>query len=210
MAERLAVLGSGGHAKVVIEAALARAPERQIILLDDSPAALGKHIFGIGVSGTRDDLDSLRDVAVALGIGDNRARFELLRWLGERGKRLETLVHPSAVVAPSVDLGAGAFVGAGAVIIGEARIGAGAIINTCASVDHDCAIAEAAHIAPGVRLCGNVEVGERTLLGVGTAVRPGIKIAADVVAGAGSVIVRDIRGPGTYVGNPARRLDPKP
>jgi sugar O-acyltransferase (sialic acid O-acetyltransferase NeuD family) len=204
MPDEVAVLGSGGHAKVVVEAILARTPERRIILLDDSAEAAGRSIFGIPVTGRRDQLDGHPGVAVALGIGDNLARSRVMQWLQERGRRLETVVHPAAVIAGSVTVGAGAFVGAGAVAIAEARIAAGAIINTSASVDHDCEIGEAAHIAPGVRLCGNVSVGERSLIGVGSVIRPGTKVAADVIVGAGSVVVADIASRGTYVGNPAR------
>lgn len=206
MAERIIVFGSGGHAKVVAEAVLARTPDRKIILLDDSEQSSGRTVLGIPVSGGREQLDALLGVPVALGIGDNRARFELLRWLKEHQHALEAVVHPAASVGKSVSVGDGAFLAAGAIAIADARIGAGAIINTGATVDHDCEIGEAAHIAPGVHLCGNVRVGARTLVGVGSAIRPGIAVAADVVVGAGSIVVRDLSAPGTYAGNPARPL----
>ena len=67
-------------------------------------------------------------------------------------------------------------------------------------------IGEAAHIAPGSHLCGNVRIGARTLVGVGSSIRPGIVVADDVELGAGSVVVRDIAEAGTFAGNPARRL----
>jgi len=51
-----------------------------------------------------------------------------------------------------------------------------------------------------------VRIGERTLVGVGSAINPGISIAPDVIIGAGAVVVRDISSPGTYAGNPAHTL----
>lgn len=206
MADRLVVFGSGGHAKVVIEAALARSADRDIVILDDSADANGRSIFGIAVAGDRGRLESLRGTPVALGIGDNGARALLLKWLKAQGHCLESVIHPEAFVAKSVSVADGVFVSAGATVIAEASLGAGAIVNTGASVDHDCVVAEAAHIAPGVHLCGNVRVGARTLVGVGAAVRPGTSICDDVVVGAGSVVVRDISEPGTFAGNPAQRL----
>ena len=207
MAEPIIVFGSGGHAKVVVEAVLARSPDREIILLDDSEQSRGRTLLGIPVSGGRELLNSLRAVPVALGIGDNRARSELLRWLKEQEQPLETVVHPATTVGKSVIMGDGAFLAAGVIAIADARVGAGAIINTGATIDHDCDVGEAAHIAPGVHLCGNVRIGARTLVGVGTAIRPGISVGADVIIGAGSVVVRDINAPGTYAGNPARALN---
>lgn len=206
MADKLIVFGSGGHAKVVVEAVFARTPGREIILFDDRGAIDGRTIFGIGVSGGREQLQTVRNAPVALGVGDNQARFEIMSWLIDHGHSLQAVLHPAAIVAASVEIGPGAFVGAGAVAIADARINAGAIINTSASVDHDCIVGEAAHIAPGARLCGNVEVGARTLVGVGSAVRPGTTICADAVVGAGAVVIADIVKAGTYVGNPARRL----
>jgi sugar O-acyltransferase (sialic acid O-acetyltransferase NeuD family) len=206
MAEPLVVFGSGGHAKVVVEAVLARTPAREIILLDDDPDRHGRTVLGIAVHGGRDSFGRFGKAPTALGIGDNRARAAVLDWLRDAGHELETVIHPAAVVGRSVDIGSGAFVGAGAVIIADAQIGAGAIINTCASVDHDCLIGEAAHIGPGAHLCGGVRIGARVLVGVGASIRPGISVSDDVVLGAGSVVIRSITGPGTFVGNPARPL----
>lgn len=205
--DTLVVFGSGGHAKVVVEAVRARTPDRTIVILDDSPAAEGRQLLGIAVAGGRALLsDRFESAPVALAIGDNAARSALMRSLLAGGRVLETIIHPAATVGATVSIGAGAFVAAGAIVIADARIGAGAIINTAASVDHDCDIREAAHIAPGVRLCGNVTVGARTVVGVGSAVRPGITIGPDLVIGAGSVVVCDLDEPGTFAGNPARML----
>jgi sugar O-acyltransferase (sialic acid O-acetyltransferase NeuD family) len=205
--DTLVVFGSGGHSKVIVEAIRARTPDRAVTIIDDGPAANSRSVLGISVSGGRDLLS--RDyvgASVALAVGDNRARSELMEWLSSNGYGLETVIHPHAVIGATVDVGAGAFVAAGALVIADARIGRGAIINTAASVDHDCDIGEAAHIAPGVHLCGNVNVGPRTLVGVGSCARPGITIAADVTIGAGSVIVAHITASGTFAGNPARPL----
>jgi sugar O-acyltransferase (sialic acid O-acetyltransferase NeuD family) len=191
---------------VVIEAALAREPSREIVILDDSPDASGRSILGIAVTGGREVLQSLGGSPVMPAIGDNRGRISLIDWLREQGYALATVVHPSALIGASVVLGAGVFVSAGAIVIAQARLGDGAIVNTGASVDHDCVVGQAAHIGPGVHLCGSVHVGPRTLVGVGSCARPGISICDDVVIGAGSVVVADINEAGTYAGNPARRL----
>ena len=204
----LVLIGSGGHAKVVLEAIRARDPNRKVIILDDDPAAAQRCVLGSEVSGTRDWLvDNTWSGRVALGIGDNRARAELLNWLAEHGFEAQTVVHPSAIVAGTADIGAGAFLGAGSIVLADATVGAGAIVNTGASVDHDCMVGAAAHLGPGVRLCGNVTVGAESLIGVGTAVRPGLSIGANAIVGAGSAVVCDLEAGGTYVGCPARPIN---
>lgn len=204
--ERLVVFGAGGHAKVLIEAALTRSPATEVIVIDDAEDARERSVLGIRVLSGRGELARLERAPVALGIGDNRARAELLSWLRRNGHPIAAVIHPRALVAPSVRVGDGVFVSAGAIVIAEASIGDAAIINTGASVDHDCVVGEAAHIAPGAHLCGNVRIGARTLVGVGSSIRPGVSVCDDVVLGAGSVVVRDIVEPGTFVGNPVKRL----
>lgn len=48
-------------------------------------------------------------------------------------------------------------------------------------------------------------IGDRVSIGSNATLLP-VRICDDVVIGAGSVVTRDINVPGTYAGNPARRL----
>lgn len=208
MTRRLILFGSGGHAKVVLEAYFAACPDGEIALIDDDPKAAGKIVIGHPVRGSRDWLkENWPGVGVLPAIGNNKARAAIMTELEAGGRRLETVVHPGATVSPSATIGGGCFLAAGSVVNAEARLGDGAIVNTCASVDHDCDIGRAAHIAPGARLCGTVQVGERTLVGVGAAVIPGIRIGSDTIIGAGSTVVVDVPDGVTQAGCPARPLD---
>ena len=88
------------------------------------------------------------------------------------------LIHPSAIISPSAKIGSGTVIMAGVVVQAHARIGKHVILNTGCTVDHDCIIGDYVHIAPGAHLCGNVEIGEGTLVGVGVGIAPGCKIPA--------------------------------
>ena len=48
-------------------------------------------------------------------------------------------------------------------------------------------------------------IGNRVSIGSNATILP-VRIADDVVIGAGAVVTKDITAPGTYAGNPARRL----
>ena len=52
-------------------------------------------------------------------------------------------------------------------------------------------------------------VGDRVVIGTNATILP-VKICADVVIGAGSVVTSDIVRPGVYAGNPARLRRPLP
>lgn len=110
-----------------------------------------------------------------IAIGDNAARK---RESGRLVGPFQTIVHDSAVVSKSAKIGEGTVIMAGAVVQANARIGKHCIINTGATVDHDCVIGDYAHIAPGAHLCGHVEIGEGTLVGVGVGIAPMCKVPA--------------------------------
>jgi len=203
--EPVVIIGSGGHAKVVIE--LIRAEGRYQV---KGCTGLGESGFVLGdvpILGT----DSVLPAMLANGakkafvaIGDNHLRLRLLAQVLEMGFELINAVSPNAVVSPSATLGRGIAIMAGAIINASAEIGDGAIINTNAGVDHDCRIGRGAHIGPGSTLAGNVEIGCESFLGARTCVIPGVRIGSRAIVGAGSVVVRDIPDDVTAMGVPAR------
>lgn len=95
---------------------------------------------------------------------------------------------------------------AGAIINCCTKIGKGCIINTGATVDHDNVIEDYVHISPGANLAGNVTVGKRTWIGIGSVVSNNVCIISDCKIGAGAVVVKDINEVGTYIGVPVRKL----
>ena len=94
----------------------------------------------------------------------------------------------------------------GAIIQSCAKIGKHCIINTGASIDHECQIADFVHISPHSTLCGNVHVGEGSWIGAGSTVIPGVKIGRWAVVGAGAVIIKDVPDKAVVAGVPAKVL----
>jgi acetyltransferase-like isoleucine patch superfamily enzyme len=54
----------------------------------------------------------------------------------------------------------------------------------------------------------STRIGHRVSIGTNATILP-VSICDDVVVGAGAVVTRDIVEPGTYAGNPARKLKPR-
>ena len=194
---------------MVGEAALAAKNWSNVVFLDDSPSS--PDVVGCPVVGSLEQLSKLADATceVVVAVGDSRTRLSLCEDIEERGIALASVVHPSAVVSPTVTIGAGTVALAGAIVNARSVIGRGCIVNTGATIDHDCSIADGVHVSPGANLAGNVSVGECAWIGIGSAVRDGIVIGSDVVVGAGSAVVSDIADEATVAGVPARRLGDK-
>ncbi|MBX2803287.1 MAG: acetyltransferase [Myxococcales bacterium] len=207
MSGPLLVYGASGHGKVVAETARA-AGFSPIVFADDSDGKRGTRLCGAEVAAIGRD-EALRwlathDGRVVVAIGHNQVRARVLAELMEAGARPATVVHPSAVIAPTAVIGSGTVVFAGVVVQPDAEVGANVILNTACSVDHDGRIGDHAHLSPGVHLGGTVTVGAGTHLGVGCSVIQGITVGHDSTVGAGSVVVRDLPDGIVAYGVPAR------
>jgi len=196
---RLLVVGAGGHAKVVVDAAAESGWELAGVIGQpgDPVEVLGVEVY----SEPPNDIDGF-----IIAVGDNRIRARMFDQYVALGFQPVNVVHPRAVVAPNAVLGAGTFIAAGAVINPDARIGANVILNTGCTVDHDCNVAAHAHVGPGANLCGNVHVGEGALLGVGCCAIGGTHIGQWSVIGAGAAVVDDLPESSVCVGVPARAI----
>lgn len=207
---RVAVIGAGGHAKVIID--LLRGSGHEVVACLDAGRE-GQTVCGIPVLGDEQivlpELAAKGVDAVFVALGDNRLRQKIVARVAGMGFEMISAIGRSAVISPSATIGAGCAIMEGAIVNADSRIGNFAIINTNASVDHDCVVGDFTHIAPGSVLAGGVNVGREVFLGAGTRVIPGITVKEGSVVGAGAVVVRNIDTAGTWVGLPAKQITNK-
>ncbi len=191
MNKKLAIIGAGGHGKVIGEIALLN--KYEVINFFDNRAYEIKE-FPFTIIGNLDYLkDHFEDYdSFFVAVGQNKKRFELIEWLKKYNVNIVSLTHPKSTVSELSSLGKGACVMANAVINPGCIIQEGVIINSSASIDHDCVIEDFAHISPNSTLSGAVKIGKFTHLGSGTSVHPEITIGNNVKIGIGSRIFKDI------------------
>jgi sugar O-acyltransferase (sialic acid O-acetyltransferase NeuD family) len=204
MIGKLAIIGAGGHGKVVADAALTMEAWHEIIFFDDAVPAK-KYCLGFPIVGGYDDIVSSKckyDFIVA--IGNNKVRLEKTRHLSSLGHTSVNVIHSSAIISRFVSLGTGTVFLAGSIVNADAQIGDSVIVNTNAIIEHDCKIMDGVHICPGAKLAGNVVVGESSWIGLGASVIQLKNIGKYVVVGAGSAVIKDLPDNVTAVGVPAK------
>lgn len=199
---RLLVVGAGGHAKVVIDAARLAGIE-PVGVVDERGGRTD--LLGIPVFAAAEDVDA---DSFLIAVGDNRTRADLFAAHAASGLTPASVIHPSAIIAPDVVIGGGTFVAAGVVVNTATTVGENAILNTSSTVDHDCVIGDHAHVGPTCGLCGGVSIGEGALIGVGCSIIPTRSVGAWTVLGAGSVVIDDIPSSSRFAGVPARSIEP--
>ncbi len=203
--ERIAVLGAGGHAAVIV-ATLHAMGRTVAALFDDSPKNWGKNVLGVPVRGPIAAVRESTCTRAIIGVGDNGLRKRISH---EIEIEWTTAVHPFSSVHPDVTLGPGTVVFAGGIVQAGARIGAHVILNTRASVDHHCHVGDYAHIAVA-HLGGGASIGEGVFLALGSIVLPGLHVGDWAVVGAGAVVTRNVAPATTVVGVPARPIASQP
>ena len=191
MNKKIAIIGAGGHGKVIGEIALLNNYDK-INFFDDKINDIKD--FPFTIFGNLDYLkDNLKDYdAFFVAIGDNHSRYSKIEWLKKQKVNIVSLVHPRSTISKFSLLGIGTCVMANAVVNPGTLIKEGVIINTSSSIDHDCVIDSYTHISPNCSLSGNIKIGKFSHLGAGTSVHPGIVIGNKVKTGVGSKIYKDI------------------
>jgi UDP-perosamine 4-acetyltransferase len=201
--EKLIILGTGGHARSVMD----------ILLQNNDFDIIGCvgpescEVLGQPVIGNDNDLELIFSKGIEnifVAIGDNRLRNTLFHKVVSIGFKPINVISIHAVVSPRVELGDGICVMAGVVINVDTVIGDNCIINTRSSIDHNCSIGHSSHIAPGVTLSGTVRIGEGVHIGTGASVIDGITIGDWAYVGGGATVVNDIPAGVLAYGVPAR------
>lgn len=199
MKDPIWIYGAAGHAKVIIQ--LIHAIDREVGgVVDDNEQIHGNRVMGFEIQPPSEFPVGATGI---IAIGHNPTRRRIAESLEANW---ESLIHPTAIVDSTVQVGNGSVIMAGAIIQAEAVLGNQVIVNTRASVDHECQIKDFSHVCPGATLAGEVTLGELSMVGTGVSVIPGIQIGDSVIIGAGSAVIRDVPEAGTYAGSPARRI----
>lgn len=194
--KKLVLIGAGGHGKVVAETAEA-CGYSDIVFVDQNWPGQQKNGRWSIIASADGNVSSLKFCS----IGHNDIRAQIF----EKQKLWNSpvLLHPSAIISPTVQLGAGTLAVAGVIINADVTAGVGTILNTACSVDHDCKLGDFVHISPGARLAGKVSVGSRSWIGIGAVIKEGVTIGKDVIVAAGAAVIDDVKDGARVGGVPA-------
>jgi len=196
--KKIAVIGAGGHAKVV--ASIIHAMGKSILAFyDDNPKKIGTSIFGIRVKDKKELVENSDQDAI-IAIGNNQVRKKICN---ELNLNWVSVIHPFSFVHPEVEIGAGTVVCAGSIIQPGAKIGSHVIINTKSSVDHDTIVGDYSHISVA-HLAGGASIDEGVFLALHSVVLPFVHIGSWSIVGAGAVVTKNVDPGLTVIGVPAR------
>nr|WP_237535934.1 acetyltransferase [Streptomyces sp. SID3343] len=186
---------------------------RLLGFLDDDPARADTVVDGVPVLGGSDAVHRWPNALVVVCTGSPTnwwSRARIVTRLGLPDDRWATLVHSTAVVPRTCDVGPGSVLMAQTVLTTAVSVGAHVHTMPHVVLTHDDTVGEFATLAAGVRLAGGVAVERGAYLGAGAMVREHCRVGAWSLVGMGSVVTRDVPPAEVWAGTPARRLRSAP
>ena len=211
MREKIILIGSSGHARVVIDI-IEEEGKYQIegvVTNDIFPDGKFNNYTVLGDDSVLHEMYKAGYKNLAMGVGgfkNNLNRKKIFNNLKATGFNFINVIHPKSVISRSVKIGEGCTIFAGVIINPNAIIRNNVIIATNATIDHDSIIESHVLISAGVTVGGNDLIGEGTLLALGSKVVSGIKIGKNILIGSGAVVVKDCLEEGLYLGIPAKLI----
>lgn len=205
MEKKLLIIGTHGHRKVVLEAALSTSQYKTITFMTNDMSSGGIKGYPL-LDQTKTPIEYIQDnfdeVIVAVGI-NNKARLRVSTELEKQGIQLATIIHSTAAVSKFTTIHAGTVIAANAVVNPFTTIGKACIIGTGAIVGHDCILSDGVHLSPNATVAGTVHIGKNTWICMGSNVVHETTVGENVVVGAGAVVLKDVPDNVMVAGIPA-------
>ena len=174
----------------------------------DDGIAKGEIVAELPVLGGMDYLLGLKkQINLVSAIAGVNVRKQIINKLRSKDNvQFPNLIDPSVIQSPSVQMGKGNIICASSILSIDIKIDDFVIIDWNCTIGHDVVIGSYVTVYPGTNISGCVDIDECCEIGTGTKVVQGLKIASDVVTGAGAVVAKGIEASGTYVGVPVKKV----
>ena len=209
----LVLIGAGGFGRETIEVVRSINHRQRawnlLGFLDDAGPLQGHRVSGVSVLGPISDAAHRQDVSVTICTGNPTnysSRQAIVRRLELPVSRYATLIHPTAVVPPSVQVGVGCVLQAGVVATADISVGDHVLVMPGVVFTHDNVIGDFVTIGAGASLAGGVRIGAGAYVGAGVLVSAECTVGAGSLLGMGSVVLRDVPPGQVWCGSPARYL----
>tara|TARA_B100000401_G_C52687799_1_gene662981 strand:+ start:196 stop:858 length:663 start_codon:yes stop_codon:yes gene_type:complete len=205
----IVIIGSGGHAKVILAEILQFKNKYKFYGFVDSSKRNGSLVIKINSQSYKTvnlEKKKIKNLYGIIGVGDNYKRYKIFEKFSKKFKNIkwETIISKNSVVKPNVKLGEGT------IILGNSFIGTGTkinkhcIINTSNSIDHENEFENFSSTGPGVITGGNVKISKFSHLGIGCVVKNNIVIKENVICAGKSYINKNCKKNSIYLGTPSK------
>lgn len=206
--ERLIIVGGGGFGRELIcwaaDSADAGRTPCLAGIIDDDPDALAGYDYQVAHLGSIEDFQPRRDDLLVLALGTPSTKRRIASKLAERGGRFGSLIHPTAIVAPTAKLGEGVILCPRSLVSADVALGRLVIVNVMSSIGHDARVGAYTTLSSHIDVTGFASIGDGVLLGTGAKILPKVKVGDGATIGAGAIVYRSVAPGATAYAAPAK------
>jgi acetyltransferase EpsM len=208
----IVIIGAGGHAAELRDYVnhnnLAH-PESKLVVIgyiDDNGSNYHHYGFSEPFLGSIKDHSIRTDVSYLMGIANLDFRKPIIDLFKKKGAKFIGLIHPTAILSPSAEIGEGVVVSHNASVGPKVKIGNFNMLNSRCTIGHDSVIGDYNFISPQVAISGNTTIGNENLLGTNSCTIPGMTIGNKNKVAAGMIVYKPIGDNETVIFRHQERL----
>lgn len=138
---------------------------------------------------------------------DANAKKQSIEIIKRNGGNFINLIHKTANISRTASLGLGIFIGAFVTVSADTTINDYTIIQDHCNIGHDSYINEFCNLYVGVLISGKNRIESSVSIFTGSILYPNTKVGEFAQIGAGSVVMRNVKGNTTVLGNPAKKFE---
>jgi sugar O-acyltransferase (sialic acid O-acetyltransferase NeuD family) len=208
--KNLIILGAGGFAREVYDLAnycYGHDPHFKVKgFLSDGPSEIENYGYPPVLSTVEGYEIKESDIFIP-GIGNVNDRKKVVEIILKKGGVFINLIHPSAVISPSVKIGTGVAIKAFCVLASNVTIGDHSFLQSSAIFGHDVQIGNYCQINSFSFFAGCVKVNDLVTVNAGAKIVQSRLIGKGSTIGIGSIVIKDVPEGVKVFGNPARIVD---
>jgi len=205
----LVIIGAGGLAREIYDLALACCAHLPDFTIKGFLSIEQTNIEELGypkiISNSTDYVIEEGDVFFC-AIGSVLRRKNVVDDILNKGGKFINLIHPSAIISPSVKLGVGIAIKSYCVISSDVTIGDFTFLQSSVIMGHDVKIGKFCQINSFSFFAGYVQIGDCVTVNAGAKLIQNVKVEEEAVVGIGSVVLTKVKKGTTVFGSPAKRL----
>jgi len=177
--------------------------------LDDNCEIHAQLIHGKPVLGKLEDAVRFSEAYFVNGIG-SEFNFYRKKAILEKTRipieQFESIIHPTASVSATANIGAGTVLLPNATVASDVIIGNHVIMLPHAVVSHDTSVGDYSCIAGGACINGNCSLADSVYIGANSAIRSNLTVGTESLVGMGAIVIHDVPPNTVVIGNPAAIL----
>jgi len=208
---RIIIVGAGGFGREVLQWARDAWPVHAHLIagflsanadcLKNYPSHSGLKIFA-----DPQDFKAAPGDALLLAIGIPQSRRHVAEKLADHGATFLTLIHPTAIVAPTATIGDGSILCPYSIVSDSACLGRFVLLNYHASLGHDARAGDYSVLSPYATLGAGARISEDVFMGMHSSIGPGKKVGARSKVSANSAALNHAPADSIVYGVPGRSM----